>query len=124
MISGPRWPVIGVVAAGGALGSGARYGVTTAWPAVPGSVPWATVAINVAGCLMIGVFLGRLSTRPGTHPLLRPFFATGVCGGFTTFSTFAVQTLELGRSAPVYVVATVAGALGAAWLGERLGRLT
>ncbi|MFI5841080.1 fluoride efflux transporter FluC [Catenuloplanes sp. NPDC051500] len=108
----PGWPVIGAVAAGGALGAGTRYGVTLAWTA-----PWATVAVNVAGCLLIGVFLARL----GERPLLRPFLTTGFCGGFTTYSTFAVQTLELsGRSAVLYVVATVAGAVGAAWLGGRL----
>jgi fluoride exporter len=109
----PGWPVIGVVAAGGALGAGARYGVTSLW-----TTPWATVAVNVAGCLLIGVLLARL----GERRLLRPFLTTGVCGGFTTYSTFAVQTLELsGRSALVYLTATVAGSLGAAWLGGRLG---
>ncbi|WP_063746854.1 fluoride efflux transporter FluC [Catenuloplanes japonicus] len=118
MINPPRRHVICVVAAGGALGAGARYGVVTAWPDV-----WATVAVNIAGCLLIGVILGWLSRRPDAHPLLRPFLATGVCGGFTTFSTFAVQTLELGGVAALaYVAATVTGALGAVWLGLIIGQ--
>ncbi|WP_306839667.1 fluoride efflux transporter FluC [Catenuloplanes nepalensis] len=107
----PGWPVVGVVAAGGALGAAARYAVAVAWPG-----PWTTVVINVAGCLAIGAVLARIADRP----LLRPFVATGVLGGFTTFSTFAMQSLELGD--PVYVGVTVAGSLGAAWLGQRIFR--
>ncbi|GAB7049261.1 fluoride efflux transporter FluC [Catenuloplanes indicus] len=114
------WPVIGAVAAGGALGAAARYAATAAAPG-----PWTTVAINVAGCLAMGAFLARIEDRPGTHPLLRPFVATGVLGGFTTFSAFAVQTLGLGDRpllAAGYLAATVAGSLGAVRLGHRLGR--
>ncbi|MDR7280012.1 fluoride efflux transporter FluC [Catenuloplanes atrovinosus] len=116
----PGRPVIAVVAAGGALGAVARYALTAAWPAI-----WTTVAVNVIGCLAIGVLLARIADRPGVSPLLRPFLATGVLGGFTTFSAFTVQTLDLADRPPAaaaYVLATVGGSVGAAWLGARLGR--
>jgi CrcB protein len=110
------------VAAGGALGSAARYGVAQAWPTPAHGFPWATFVTNVVGCLAIGLLLGVRRTRT-----VRAFVATGLLGGFTTFSTFAVEGDGLWRAdrpwlAVGYVAATVVAALGAAWLGGTLIR--
>ena len=119
--------VLGVVALGGIIGSLARYGFIEAFPRGHSEFPWATFAINVLGCFAIGVLLARLTPR--SHPLLRPFLGTGILGGFTTFSTFAVDTEKLLHEhvvvALVYFFGTVTAALLAALIGEwgRLGGL-
>ncbi|WP_405057601.1 CrcB family protein [Kribbella sp. NBC_01505] len=120
--------VLGAVALGGIIGSLARYGLATAIPHPEGGFPWATFITNVVGCLAIGVLFARLT--PQSHPLLRPFLGTGILGGFTTFSTYAVDTEKLLHSqmhvhplvAFAYFFGTVATALLAATLGEWLGR--
>src|SRR3954453_9970879 len=91
-----------LAALGGALGALARWGVAAALPSSPGGWPWVTLLVNLTGCLLIGVLLAVLLARfPSSH-WLRPFLATGVLGGYTTWSTFAVETVALvdgGRSA-------------------------
>ena len=119
--------ILGVVALGGVIGSLGRYGLAEAIPHAPGHFPWATFITNVLGCFAIGVLLARITPR--SHPLLRPFLGTGILGGFTTFSTFAVDTEKLLHGhvvvALVYYFGTVVAALAAAMLGEwgRLGRV-
>ena len=119
--------ITSVVALGGIIGSLARYGLAEAFPHAPGEFPWATFVTNVVGCFAIGLLLARLTPR--SHPLLRPFLGTGILGGFTTFSTFAVDTEKLLHDhvvvALVYFFGTVAAALLAAFIGEwgRLGGL-
>ena len=94
-----------------------------ALPHRPGAFPLATFAINVRGCLLIGVVIVVLTERStGAHPLARPFLTTGVLGGFTTFSTFATDAEELLRlghlgSALGYLVGTPVAALTATWVG-------
>ncbi|MDT7571721.1 MAG: fluoride exporter [Actinomycetota bacterium] len=110
-----------VVAAGGALGSLARYGVGIALPHGRGELPVATLLVNVVGALLLGVLVaGRPHAR-----WLRPFLGTGVLGGFTTFSAFALETDRLIDRAPLlaasYVGLSVLLGLGAAGLGLRLG---
>ncbi|OII60926.1 chromosome condensation protein CrcB [Streptomyces sp. CC53] len=119
---GRDWPVLGAVALGGGTGALARYGVSVAWPTAPGGFPWATLWTNVLGCAVIGVLLVLLDAAVRPRRLVRPFFGTGVLGGFTTFSTFAVDVRTLvGEGAPlraaVYLVATPAAALTAVALG-------
>ncbi|GAA1511003.1 fluoride efflux transporter CrcB [Kribbella lupini] len=115
---------LAVIAAGGVVGSLARYGVADAWPHQQGGFPWATFVVNVVGCFLIGVLLARIT--PQTHPLLRPFLGTGVLGGFTTFSTFAVDTDRLlpdhAVVALVYFFGTLAAAMVAVWAGDRVAR--
>jgi CrcB protein len=115
--------ILGVVALGGVIGSLARYGLAEAVPRGAAGFPWATFVTNVLGCFAIGVLLARLTPRH--HPLLRPFLGTGVLGGFTTFSTFAVDTEKLLHVqmvvAFVYFFGTIAAALAAATIGERIG---
>jgi CrcB protein len=115
--------VLGVVALGGVIGSLTRYGLAEAIPHGPTGFPWATFVTNVLGCFAIGLLLTRLTPR--SHPLLRPFLGTGILGGFTTFSTFAVDTEKLLHGqvvvALIYYFGTVAAALTAATAGELLG---
>ncbi|WP_233604162.1 fluoride efflux transporter CrcB [Micromonospora sp. HM5-17] len=118
----PRWDVVAVVALGGALGSTARYGLAVAWPHTPTGFPWATLVTNLSGCVLIGVLMQVIATRITPHRLVRPFLGTGVLGGFTTFSTYAVETrglLAAGRPglALGYLLGTLAGALAAVRLG-------
>jgi len=87
------------IALGGALGSVARYWIAL-W-AVPLSrnLPWGTIGINIAGSFLIG-FFGTLTLEGGRHPApewARLFVMVGICGGFTTFSSFSLQTLDLLR---------------------------
>lgn len=121
--------VSGYVAAalGGGLGALARWGVAEALPHDAGSWPWATLLVNVVGCLVLGVLIGRVFDRAPARPWLRPFLGTGVLGGFTTYSAFAVESVQLaeaGRTgtAAGYVLASVVGGVLAAALGLRAGR--
>lgn len=87
------------VALGGAVGAVARYGVSRWLPADPdGGMPWATLLVNVAGSLLLGLVVGlAVSGRLGSTfwaALLGP----GLCGALTTFSTFAVETVALARA--------------------------
>ncbi|MEU2061212.1 fluoride efflux transporter CrcB [Streptomyces sp. NPDC013455] len=127
----PAWrgqaPVVAVVALGGALGALARYALTLAWPTPPGGFPWATFWTNVSGCAVMGVFMVLITDVWAAHRLLRPFFGTGVLGGFTTFSTYAVDTRKLldgGRPglALAYLAATLCAALAAVWLASAAAR--
>jgi CrcB protein len=116
-----------LAALGGALGALARWAVTTALPHTPGAWPWATLLVNVTGCLAIGALLAVLLARFPSSPWLRPFLAVGVLGGYTTYSTFAVDVVQLARSgrgllAVAYVLASVLGGLLAVVLGLLAGR--
>jgi CrcB protein len=116
-----------LAALGGALGALARWAVASALPSSPGHWPWATLLVNLTGCLLIGVLLAVLLARYATSPWLRPFLATGVLGGYTTYSTFAVDTVALvdaGRPALAagYVVASVLGGVLAVVAGLLAGR--
>jgi len=123
-----QWPALAVIAAGGALGSGARYGVGFLLPHDPAhGVPWATLVINAAGCLLIGVLMAFVTERPAAHRLVRPFLGVGVLGGFTTFSTYTNELrtlLERGATAAGlgYLFLTLVLALAAVTLGFTAGR--
>ncbi|UKZ06731.1 fluoride efflux transporter CrcB [Streptomyces viridifaciens] len=120
-------PAVAVVAVGGAFGAVARYAAGLGWQTGPSAFPWTTLLINVFGCAVIGVFLVAVTEGRPAHPLLRPFFGTGVLGGFTTFSTYSVdirRLLEAGRPGPglAYLGLTLVGALGAVWAAAALTR--
>ena len=111
------------VAAGGALGSVARFGVGLALPPREGAIPLATLLVNVTGSLLIGVLAPTIAARADA----RAFLVVGLCGGYTTFSAFSLETVRLmqtGRvgTAMLYTVASVALCLGATWLGLVIGR--
>ncbi|MES4906422.1 MULTISPECIES: CrcB family protein [unclassified Streptomyces] len=113
-------PVVCAVAVGGAAGAVARYGASLLWPIPAGAFPWTTFLVNAVGCGLIGVLLVLITEVWAAHRLVRPFFGTGVLGGFTTFSTYAVDIERLvdgGSPATglVYLVATPLAALAAVW---------
>ncbi|MFI9603998.1 MULTISPECIES: fluoride efflux transporter CrcB [Streptomyces] len=120
-------PVVAVVALGGALGATARYAVSQWLPAPTGGFPWAIFWVNVLGCAVIGVFMVVITDVWGAHRLVRPFFGTGVLGGFTTFSTYAVDIQRLVDSGHAgtglaYLAATPCAALAAVWLAMTAAR--
>lgn len=114
------WPVVAVVAVGGAIGASARYGASLIWPTTPGTFPTTTLLVNVVGCALMGVFMVILTEVWTAHRLVRPFFGTGVLGGFTTFSTYAVDIERLvddghARTGLAYLGLTLLAALAAVW---------
>jgi len=123
-----QWPVIGVISIGGVLGAEARYGLAVAWPAHPGHFPWATFVTNAVGCLLIGVLMVLVTEVWVAHRLLRPFLGVGVLGGFTTFSTYAVDVQRLVaagavRTGLLYLAGTLLVALVAVYAGVAAARL-
>ena len=118
---------VAVVSLGGVIGALARYGVGLLWPTGDTAFPWATLAINVLGCLAIGCLMVAVTEVWAAHRLARPFLGTGVLGGFTTFSAYcadAERLLSAGRVALglVYVVVTVVAALAAVTAGVLVTR--
>jgi CrcB protein len=92
-----------------------------------GVFPLAIFVVNVSGCLMIGLFLGWLERLPFASPDLKLLFVTGFCGGYTTFSTFAAENVDLIQSghsltALLYIAASVLAGLAAVWLGFMLAK--
>ena len=118
--------IVAVVAVGGALGALLRYGITGL--VQTGSFPWGTLVVNLTGCFSAG-FLLAVALRPGESSVeARAFLLTGVLGGFTTLSTFSVETLQLLSSGRLIAGATNLAAnsvvcVGAAALGVALGAL-
>ena len=118
------------VALGGALGALSRYGADRAIEQHGGSsFPLATFVVNVSGCLVVGFAIAALVDRHSAPEWLRAGVVVGFCGGYTTFSTFAQETLDLAQARDVAIVAASVGAnvvLGvlAVFAGTRLGRLT
>jgi CrcB protein len=119
-----------MVAAGGALGAVARYGVG-AWALrlfAASSWPWGTLAVNVAGGLLMGLFAGWLALRGGLHgESIRLFAAVGVLGGFTTFSAVSLETaLMIERRqfamAGGYVAVSVILSIAALFVGLMVAR--
>ena len=119
------------VAAGGALGSTARFWMTGWVAGLAGTrFPWGTLLINGLGAGGIGIVAG-LTLQPvglGWHPDVRIFLMVGICGGFTTFSAFSLQTLELLQLGQIawaiaYVLMSVVICLIMVWAGTVLGRI-
>jgi CrcB protein len=121
------------VAAGSVLGGVARYVASLLIPALSG-FPWATLSVNVAGSFIIGLY-GTLNGPDGrlfASTRQRQFVMTGFCGGYTTFSSFSLETFRLldsgaAPTALMYIAVSVVAWLVAVWLGHvlasRLNRL-
>ena len=116
------------VALGGAIGSSARFGLGEVARRIPALMvfPWATLVINVVGSLALGWFL-RWAEIQDASASLRVFVGIGICGGFTTFSTFASENAVLisgGQPARalVYAFASVLLSVGAVFVGYALAR--
>ncbi|MEO0412320.1 MAG: fluoride efflux transporter CrcB [Pseudomonadota bacterium] len=117
-----------MVAAGGALGASLRFGATQAATKLFGhGFPAGTMVVNIAGSLAMGLLIAWLAARAGGDGAVRLFFATGVLGGFTTFSAFSLDAFTLYErgdmiAAAVYVAASVLLSLLAIAAGFWLGR--
>lgn len=122
--------VVGLaVGLGGAVGALSRYGLDAAIERRTESVfPWATFVVNVSGCLAVGFVIAALVDRHRAPQWLRAGLVIGFCGGYTTFSTFAQEALDLletGKAAVAFaaIAANVLLGLAAVFVGLRLGRL-
>lgn len=119
-----------LASAGGAIGAGMRYWVTQ-WFAAKGlaAYPWATLAINSTGSALMGLTVGLLVARPAMAPEMRVFLATGILGGYTTFSAFSLEVWQLAErgetwAALAYIAASLVlsiaglgvGLLAARWM--------
>ncbi len=117
-----------IVMAGGALGTLARYLASLVAIPISARLPWGTILVNISGSFLIGLF-GTLTLASGRYPVSenwRLFVMIGICGGYTTFSSFSLQTLDLLRSgapgrAAINVVASVVLCLVAVALGHYAG---
>ena len=117
---------LSAIAVGGALGTLARYVVERAVVADPAGIPWGTLTVNIVGSFVLGIVVTLVTERWPDDRFLRPLVAVGFCGGFTTFSTFAFDTVglaERGRpgGAAANVGASLVLGLGAAALGLLAG---
>ena len=120
--------VLAAIALGGLLGTLARYGLELAWPAPVGGFPAATFSVNTSGAFLLGLILTMILDRLGPTHFLRPFATIGLLGGWTTYSSLAVESAALARGGHVatalgYLAATVAAGLVAVAAGMALGRL-
>jgi CrcB protein len=118
---------VAAVAAGGALGTLARYGVSRAMVPPPLGFPWATFVVNVTGSLLLGLIVTLVVERWSPTRFVRPFAAIGFCGGFTTFSTMVVSAAQLGQHgrsglAAVYLIGSLMAGLVAVAVGTALAR--
>lgn len=118
---------VGLVALGGALGSTARYLLSTfVHRFVPPTFPSGTFVVNVVGCLLAGVLVARFEIHALESPAARAFVFVGILGGFTTFSAFATDTFALVRaSQPLLAIVNSGGqvlvGLIALWVGHFMG---
>ena len=116
------WSSLLAVVVGGAVGTGLRLGIDLLIPHDP--FPLSTLIINAVGAFTLGLLTARL--WPTARPWVRAGLGPGLLGSFTTFSAFAVSLVSLGSSdfwmlGALYLVATIALGLGAAWAGLRVG---
>ena len=122
-----RWDIALAIAAGGAIGGTMRHAVSGLVPDGNGGFPWGTFLENVSGAFLLAVLVVYLVEVWPPSRYVRPFLATGVLGGYTTFSTFMNEARELvldgsGVVAFAYVAATLLFGLSATLVGLRLGR--
>lgn len=123
----PPTGAIGLVALGGALGALARVAVGTALAPDPGGWPWGTMVANLTGALLLGLVLGVLRDAVAVAGWARPLVATGIIGGYTTFSTLSVEALQLltgghAAAAAGYVLISALAGLVAMWAGLTVAR--
>jgi CrcB protein len=117
------------VGLGGAIGSICRAALAT-WMAqrLSSPFPWGTFVVNVSGCFVIGLVAATIGPQSKYYPVARPFLMVGMLGGYTTFSSFSLETfnLVLGREwlwACCYAIASTAMCLIAVTVGHRLGEM-
>lgn len=120
-----RWGVARVraaaIVAGGAAGTLARAGIAEALPHDAGAWPWATFAVNLAGTALLAWLTTRLAEMVAPTRFWRFLLGTGVCGAFTTYSTFQVETIRLAQDGGVALAAGYAAASLAAGMALAVG---
>lgn len=122
-----RWDILLVIAVGGALGSLGRWAVTQGLPYDKGDFAWATALENVTGAFVLGVLMVFVLDVWPTTRYIRPFLGVGVLGGYTTFSTYMLDTRMLAVAGRIplalgYLFGTLVTGLVAVWLGVLAGR--
>ena len=118
---------LAAIAVGGSLGTLARYATDRSLVPAPLGFPWPTFAVNVAGSFVLGLIVTLVVERWPPTRFVRPFAAIGFCGGFTTFSTLAVEATQRAQHGRVglavaYVVASLVAGVLAATVGMTLAR--
>lgn len=113
---------------GGGLGSLARYGLSRLMNPWVATFPIGTFTANVVACIFVGLLSGALSTRAGQPEWVRLSLVTGFCGGFSTFSTFGMESIQLLQgdrlvAAMVYVGVSLLACLLGVLVGQWLGRM-
>ena len=121
------WAAVGI---GGAIGAMARYGVGAVSLRILGpNLPWGTLTVNVVGSAAMGLFIAWLASKEPHSSVVRAFVATGILGGFTTFSAFALDAVTLYRDRPLAVagayvatsvILSIAGLFGGLAAGRAL----
>jgi len=123
-----RWDILLVISAGGALGSLARWGVGEALPWSGEGFPWATFVENVSGGFALGLLMVLVLDVWPPRRYVRPFLGVGLLGGYTTFSTYMLETRDLlaGGEVPTafaYLGGSLLAGLVAVWLGVGVARV-
>lgn len=117
------------MALGGGIGAAIRYGLASRWGTSGTSdFPWTTLLINLAGSFLLGLLVTLLLEHWPPTRYARPFFGIGLLGGFTTFSTFAVETVRMAESgdaglALLYIGVSFVGGVAAVITGVRIADL-
>lgn len=134
LLDEPVLPLLGLSAStlfavfvGGALGTVARYELSAYHPLATNAFPWVTLLVNLTGSLAIGVLVPVTEHVSRRVPIARPLLMIGLLGGWTTYSTLAVEATLLAQHGDVatcvaYLLATVAGGLALVVVGHGLGR--
>ena len=134
LLDEPVLPLLGLSAStlaavfvGGALGTVARYLLESHHPVAAGGFPWVTLLVNLTGSFAIGVLVPLTEHVASRAPLVRPLAIIGFLGGWTTYSTLAVDATLLAKHGDVasclaYLAATVAGGLALVVVGHAVGR--
>ena len=136
LLDEPVLPLLGLsvstllaVFLGGAFGTVARYELAVHHPIGPGGFPWVTLLVNLTGSFAIGLLVPLTEHASHRVPIMRPLLMIGILGGWTTYSTLAVEATLLVKGGDVgtmlaYLVITVAGGLALVVAGHGLGRRT
>jgi CrcB protein len=125
--TGVEGRILVVISVGGVIGAVGRYAAGEWWPTRPGAFPWTTFGINVVGSTLLAVVIVVAAELWADKPWLRPFLGPGILGGFTTFSTFALDNRRLlsnGHAgvAFTYIAGTLVVCAAATWLGGAAAR--
>ena len=115
------------VGAGSFIGGIARYLVSLAMKGISKGFPWATLLVNLLGCLIIGLLLGFLSRNASESTSWGLFLTVGLCGGFTTFSTFSKEALTMLQTGQIwgfasYIALSILAGIALVALGYYIGR--